>query len=196
MCQQMGKVCKYYSDWQHEVFTCSQCGWTGNISHQDLEAGDVAAIIEYPGCYRSLGVVVYPNLQETKEAAAQSNAEAIKALPSFEYRVERNWELLDRFEREKLRSADQLPRLDGELLEFDWDFQKGDDGEFYQVIGAGGAEVWRELAFFNNVRRFEEIKEMLKTKYGPRFKSLTPTDASLEWLSGDNLGRALKISCT
>jgi hypothetical protein len=191
----MGKVCKYYSEWQHEVFTCGQCGWTGTVGFKDLEAGDVAAIIECPACYRSLGVVRYPNLEETKEAAAQGNEEAIKALPSFESRVERNWELLDRFEKEKIWSTDQLPRLEGESLEFDWDFIKQEDGDFYQVIRAGDMEVWRELAFFNNMRRFEEFKELLRAKYGARFKSLTPTMASIEWLTGDNLGRAVQISC-
>jgi len=190
----MGKVCKYYSDWRHKMFTCSRCGWVGTVGFEDLEVGDVAAIIECSKCYRSVGVVLYPNLQETKEAAAQGNDEAIKALPSFESRVERNWELLDRFDQEKIRSADQLPNLDGESLEFQWDFVKGADGEFHQVIRVGDAEVWRELAFFNNLRRFEEIKGLLKEKYGARFKSLTPTGASMEWLSGDNLGRALQIS--
>ena len=190
----MGKAWEYYSGWQREPCTCSECGWTGTVSHKDLEAGDVAAIIECPKCYHSLGVVLYPNLQETREAAAQGNEEAIKALPAFETRIKDNWELLDRFEREKLSRADQLPNLNGESLEFVWDFQKEADGEFYQVIRAGEAEVWRELAFFNNMRRFEEIKGMLKAKYGARFKSLTPTAASLEWLSGDSLGKALQIS--
>jgi len=192
----MGKVFKYYSDWQHEAFACSQCGWTGTVSYQDLEAGDVAAIIECPQYCKSVGVVLYPSLQETKDAAAQGNEAAIKALPSFETRIKDNWELLDRFEQEQLRTTDQLPSLAGESLEFDWDFEKGYDGEWYQVIRAGDAQVWRELAFFNNVRRFEEIKGMLKAKYGTRFKSLTPTVASLEWLSGDNLGRALQINYT
>ena len=191
---EMGKAWKYYSGWQKELFACGQCGWTGTVSHKDLEAGDVAAIIECPKCYKSLGVVLYPNLQETKEAAAQGNEEAIKALPSFESRIKDNWELLDRFEKEKLRSADQLPNLDGEVLEFEWDFVKGNDGEFYQMIRVAGVEVWQELAFFNNIRRFEDIKELLRSKYGTRFKSLTPTDASIEWLSGDNLGKALQIS--
>ncbi len=190
----MGRAKPYYSGWQHEVFTREHCGWTGTVGYQDLEAGDVAAIIECPRCCRSMGVVLYPNLKETGEAAAQGNAEAIKALPGFEARVNHNWELLDRFEQEKIRSADQLPDLDGQSLEFEWDFVKGADGEFYQVIRVGDAEVWRELAFFNNLRRFEEIKKLLKAKYGTRFKSLTPTGASMEWLSGDNLGRALQIS--
>lgn len=138
--------------------------------------------------------MLYPNLQETKEAAAQGNDEATKALPSFESRVEHNRSLLDRFEKEKLRSIDQLPNVEGDSLEFDWDFKKGNDREWYQVIRVGDAEVWRELAFFDNLRRFEEIKELLKAKYGVRFKSLTPTPASMEWVSGDNLGRALQIS--
>lgn len=192
----MGKVWKYYSDWQRSVFACAECGWTGNVGYGDLEAGDVAAIIECPTCFRSIGVVLYPNLAETKEAAANGNEEAIKALPSFESRIKDNWKLLERFEEEKLHSADQLPDLDGESLAFDWDFVKGEDGQFYQVIRAGDAEAWRELAFFNNIRRFEEIKELLKAKYGTRFKSLTPTLASIEWLSGDNLGKALRLSYT
>lgn len=49
----MGKVCKYYSDWQHEIFNCSKCDWTGTVGFEDLEAGDVAAIIECPKCYLS-----------------------------------------------------------------------------------------------------------------------------------------------
>lgn len=138
--------------------------------------------------------MLYPNLQETKEAAAQGNDEAIKALPSFQRRVEHNRALLDRFEKEKLRSTDQLANLKGDSLAFEWDFQKGNDGEWYQVIRAGDVELWRELAFFNSPRRFEEIKGLLKAKYGTRFKSLTPTPSSVEWLSGDNLGRARQIS--
>src|ERR1022692_4526265 len=192
----MGRVCKYYSDWQHEPFTCSQCGWTGTVGVEDLEVGDVAAIIECPKCYRSIGVVLFPNLQDTKEAAAQGNEKAIQALPGFGVRIERNWELLEKFEREKIRSADQLPDLEGESLEFQWGFVKGDDGEWYQSIRLRDVEVWRELAFFNNLQRFEEVKELLKAMYGTRFESLTPTLARIEWLSGDNLGKALQITYT
>jgi hypothetical protein len=192
----MGRVCKYYSDWQHETFTCSQCGWTGTVGFEDLEVGDEAAIIECPKCYRNLGVVLYPNLQDTKEAAAQGNQEAIAALPGFRQRVKHNEELLVAFEAARIASVDQLPELDGDSLEFDWDFVKGLDGEWYQVIRTGDAEVWKELAFFNNVPRFDKIKGLLREKYGTRFKSLTPTQASIEWLSGDNLGKTLRLSCT
>jgi hypothetical protein len=84
-----------------------------------LEAGDVAAIIECPTCCRNLVVVLYPSLQDTKEAAAQGNKESIRALPGFEARVNHNWQLLEKFEEDKIRSADQLPYLEGESLAFD-----------------------------------------------------------------------------
>ena len=192
----MSRVFKFYSNWQLEFFACAECGWTGKVGFEDLDVGDVAAIIECPKCYSRLGVVLYPNLEDTEEAAAQGKTEAIQMLPEFKARIEKNWKLLDRFEQEKIRSADQLPELERRSLEFQWDLVKGEDGEWYQSIRHRDSEVWRELAFFNNLNRFEETKELLKAKYGTRFKSLTPTQRSIEWLSGDNLGRALQITHT
>ena len=84
--------------------------------------------------------------------------------------------------------------MEGEALEFTWDFAKAEDGEYYQTICLAERELWRELAFWSNVRRFEEVKGLLKEKYGARFRSLTPTDDSLEWLSGDNLSRLMHLS--
>jgi hypothetical protein len=192
----MGRVSKFYSNWQQEIFACAECGWTGKVAFEDLDVGDVAAIIECRNCYSRLGIVLYPNLEDAEEAAAQGNTEAIQMLPEFKERIENNWKLLDRFEQEKIRSADQLLELEGRSLEFHWDLVKGEDGEWYQSIRHRDSEVWRELAFFNNLSRFEETKELLKAKYGTRFKSLTPTQRSIEWLSGDNLGRALQITHT
>jgi hypothetical protein len=193
----MGRLWPYYSAWQQEKFQCQHCGWIGNVGFADLDYGsDVASIIECPKCFQSLGVVEYPNLKDTEEAAAQGNAEAIAALPGFRQRVNHNWELLERFEQEKITSVDQLPELEGESLEFTWDFAKAADGEYYQTIRLGERELWRELAFWSNVRRFEQVNGLLKQKYGARFRSLTPTDASLEWLTGDNLSDLIQLSYT
>ena len=190
----MGKLWPYYSAWQKEKFQCQHCEWSGNVGFADLDYGsDSAALIECPQCYQSLGVVEFPNLKDTEEAAAQGNAEAIAALPDFRQRVNHNWELLEKFEREKITSVDQLPELQEESLEFVWDFVKATDGEYYQIIRLGERELWRELAFWNNLGRFEEVKGLLKQKYGTWFRSLTPTDDSLEWLTGDNAGRLMRL---
>jgi hypothetical protein len=141
-------------------------------------------------------VVEFPNLKDTEEAAAQGHVEAIAALPGFRQRVNHNWKLLERLEQEKITGVDQLPELEGESLEFTWDFAKAEDGEYYQTIRLGERELWRVLAFWSNVRRFEQVNGLLKQKYGARFRSLTPTDASLEWLTGDNLSDLIQLSYT
>jgi hypothetical protein len=53
----------------------------------------------------------------------------------------------------------------------------------------GTLQFWRVLAFFDSIPRFNEVKGLLRNKYGARFKSLRPTDDSLEWLCGDNAGK-------
>jgi hypothetical protein len=95
----------------------------------------------------------------------------------------------------KIVRVDQLPDLAGDGLAFIWDIAET-DGESYQVIQLGDAELWRELAFFENVDRFNQVKELLRRKYGARFKSLTPSRDSLEWLCGDNAGKLFQLTYT
>jgi hypothetical protein len=97
-----------------------------------------------------------------------------------------------RFEREKLKRTDQLPDLDGEALEFTLDVASR-EGEDYQVIRLGDIEVWREFAFWDHLQRFDEIKNILREKYGTQFKSLTPTAWSLDWLTGDHYYRVKEL---
>ena len=188
------KLFKYYGNWQREPFTCSRCGWTGTVSGLDLDdpCGS-AATIQCPKCYRSIGVVVFPNLSDTEEAAAQGNEEAIRELPGMKERLNRFQARMDKFAQEKLKSIGQVPQLQEQSLEFIWDIEDA-HGDTYQIIRLGDTEIWRELAFFDNIPRFKEVKEFLRNKYGTRFKSLRPTDGSLEWLCGDNAGKLDQIN--
>ena len=81
------------------------------------------------------------------------------------------------------------------MLEFTWDIADA-AGDTYQVIRLRDAEIWRELAFFNNIPRFNEVKDLLRKKYGSRFKMLKPTEASEEWLCGDNAGKLFRLDYT
>ena len=139
--------------------------------------------------------VVFPNLRDTEEAAAQGNEEAIRELPKFREQLAHAQARIDRFKQEKIESVNQLPELDDEMLEFTWDIADA-AGEKYQVIRLGDAELWREVAFSDNIRRFNEVKELLRMKYGNRFKMLKPTEASQEWLCGDNAGKLFRLEYT
>ena len=61
-----------------------------------------------------------------------------------------------------------------------------DAGERWTVIRHGSTEVWREPAVYEAYERFDEVKAILKQRYGKRFRSLTPTKASKMWLYGDH----------
>jgi len=105
---------------------------------------------------------------------------------------------MNKFRSNHLHSLEQLPELEGESLEFTWDIavHVGDEREDCQLIKIGEREVWRELAFWDNMVRFNEIKVLLKQKYGPRFQSLTPTDGSLDYLTGDQYFKLQTLSWT
>jgi hypothetical protein len=179
---------KYYSDWKQTPFTCSKCGWNGLVSDEDLEVHSDCATIECPQCFRSLGIVVFPNLADTEEAAARGNEAAIKALPEMRKTVNTAKARIERFEKECVKSVDQLPALAGDSLEFTWDIADS-DGETYQIIRLGDVELWRELAFFDNIFRFVCVRALLQEKYGTRFKGLKYTDGSIEWLCGDDASK-------
>ena len=148
--------------------------------------------MECPRCDRGVGFVVFPTLKETELAAAQGNNESIRDLPEKRAWIKRLENRMARFEKEKLRSPDQLPELAGECLEFTCELVQQDD-EHFQVIQTGVVEVWRELAFWDHVPRFHEIMALLKEKHGSRFKSLTPTYESLDWWTGDHYLKAAEI---
>ena len=185
----------WYSDWKILEFTCEHCGWIGKGEKAFPNEGGV---LECPRCDRGVAYVQFPNLRDTEQAAAAGDEEAIRDLPETRERIRRLEARMSKFWSNHLHSLEQLPELEGESLEFTWDIKVhvGDENEDYQIIRVGEREVWRELAFWDNMLRFNEIKGLLKQKYGTRFKSLTPTDGSLDFLTGDHYFKLQTLSWT
>jgi hypothetical protein len=115
-------------------------------------------------------------------------------------RIRRLEARMNKFWSNHLHSLEQLPELEGdESLEFTWDLETrvGEEKEDFQIVRIGDREIWRELAaFWDNILRFNEIKNLLKQRYGTRFKSLTPTDGSLDYLTGDHFYKLKTLSWT
>jgi len=154
--------------------------------------------LECARCDRGVAYVQFPNLRDMEQAAAEGNEEAIRDLPEKRERIRRLEARMNKFWSNHLHSLEQLPELEGESLEFIWDIavHVGGEREDYQIIKIGEMEVWRELAFWDNMARFNEIKDLLKQRYGTRFKSLTPTDGSLDFLTGDHHYKLRTLSWT
>jgi hypothetical protein len=147
----------WYSNWKSLRFRCEHCGWTGNGKQAfPNEVG----VMECPVCDYGVGYVQFPSLRDTERAAAKGNLEAIRDLPEKREWARRMEARMNRFRREKLCTIDQLPELEGECLEFTWDLAEhvGNEDEDYQIIRVGDREIWRELAFFDNVLRFNAMR--------------------------------------
>ncbi len=57
--------------------------------------------------------------------------------------------------------------------------------ESYYIIKLGEQTVWREPASWEDWQRFNELKALLKKRYGSRFAALTPTPQAEGNLLGD-----------
>ena len=176
----MATILSYYAFDDSAAIMCPGCGWSGPGAEASIEQHEELLDVSCPRCDRMLLIVNYPTPAETREAAALGHPQALEDSQFLDARST----FLAEFERRKLRSVDQLPELDGERLEFLWDLTLGDENR--AVIRLGEREIWAEPALWEGFPRFDEVKELLKERYGARFVSLTPTDASTMWLYGDD----------
>jgi hypothetical protein len=176
----------YYDDWRNSILTCPVCGWQGRWEQANINHHSELMDAECPKCDSHppmLAIVSYATGAEAKQAAKAGNPEAMRELGRVLQRERR----LESFERDKLKTVEQLPDLPDAACEFVWDIAENEQDKF-QEIRLGNRLIWRELAFWENGTRFGEIEDLLKRKYGTRFKSLTPTPGSEMWLWGDKSG--------
>ena len=183
----------YYTEFSEEMpLVCPSCHWTG--AAKDGDRGEYKDLFDVrcPKCSKMLLVVPFPTGEQVKEAAAAGNVEAINALPL----VHRREALEERFERTKLKSPEQLPDLQEEEIDLVWDTENAGEEQASVVIKAGDRVLWREALFWECWPRFNQVKVILKQKYGRRCRSLTPTDRSHVWLFGDSISASGNVSST
>jgi transcription elongation factor Elf1 len=172
----MAKIIPYFEFDQDAAITCTSCGAVGG-SADWLEPYDELFDITCGKCGLMLYIVSYPTIEQIRAYAAAGHEKAIAMLPEARKREE----FLEKLKREQLRSADELPDVDGERLEFTWDFLEA-DGERYTLILVDDREIWREPAVYDGYHRFERMRELLAERYGERFAGLTYTERSMLWL--------------
>lgn len=171
----------YFSDWRSRAYSCA-CGWTG--THEALDDALFEAVIQKscPKCDAHLLVLSLPTGDDIRRAAAAGNEEAKEMLAQVVETERRAAEC----ERTALRSASQLPDLAGDApIASVWDLERGKPDNHY-VIRAGEELVWRERARYEDWRRFQQVKAILREKYAARFASVTPTEDASGWLIGDS----------
>lgn len=166
-------VIHYYHYDATAPLTCPVCGWEGIGADASKNYYSDVFDLSCPACSKMLLVVpTAVDVKLVKREAALGNPRAFADLEIVRL-IEAHRE---RFEREHLRSPEQLPDLDGEQLAFEWDYD-GDTRD--TLITIGGRLIGREPTVYDRgADRFLEVEELLRVKYGPRFASLMPTERS------------------
>ena len=177
----------YYDDWKSAVLKCGQCGWTGPFQQGSVAHFEELIDASCPVCDTMLAIVSYPTTKESEKNWDQLTDEEKK-----EFLSRQTW--LAEWEAASLKSADQLPDLEGPAFTLVWDMvgREGGRERLYTVVRHGDKEVWRELVCYEGYERFQEIVKLLKDKYGSRLVDVVPTQASGLYLYGDRLA-AIRI---
>jgi len=173
-------MAKYYEFWEGEQ-KCSECGWTGLGSESQIgEAFSDLYEAECPKCGEKLCIVEYPFIEEMRERYDKLSKVDKLVVKVVETRT-------DRFEKEKLKSPDQLPQINKLFFVLTWD-SDGERGPENVLIKLGDKVIWKELEWFEGWTRFIEVGDILKEKYGARLRDVIPTRAAEMDLYGDHLG--------
>ena len=171
----------YFDDYKTEMLACPNCGWRGTFDQGSVETYEDLMDCACPKCdvFQApiLAEVLYPTLEELR---ANSDRPGIREWVQM---IDRGF---DEFEAQKLREPKQLPEIDEDSFTLVWDFVADKTYEDDRtVLKHGDVVIFSEPARYQEYRRFGEIAEILKARYGERIKDLVPTERSARYLYGD-----------
>ncbi len=182
----------YYSDWRGATHSCSGCDWQGTGSEADQELFTDLIQVDCPSCFGRLFLVVFPTAEDTRLAAAAGNDEAQRELA----RLARQESYQGKVEASRLRSAEDLPDLDGDQLDFYLELLKEEHGTVL-ILVTGTPDnrvetvddprvIHTEYCYYEDTEPVARLVGILEDRYGSRFRYLRTAPAAL-YLEGDSL---------
>src|SRR5690606_30336921 len=157
-----------YAEFKTYHLTCPDCVWSGTGSESCQNFDGTVMDLECPACFKMLAIINFPTIGEGLVRSSEEKRKALIRQINFQ----------ERFKRLSLKSADELPEIEGLSLSFSFrsDTIKGED---LNIIEYKGKTVWQEPMVFEGYERFIELGNILREKYGNRMVDLIP-DATAE----------------
>ena len=173
----------YLENWKTEPLHCDVCGWDGTFQQGLTELYSDLMDCHCPQCpggtHTMLAIVSFPTLEEAVEKRDQLP-------PEEQEHLDRSLSFRHRFAALKLRSPHLLPAIDVPSFVLHWDIE-GEEPDCYTVIRHGERIIAREPALFEGLHRYIEVAKLLRRRYGMALRDLVPTEASENYLWGDDL---------
>ena len=163
-----------YYTYRTDIIECKECRWRGpGVDAKRGDMIDYSFFLDCPKCDNEFILCIpFPTFDEVKlYGSDKEKKEAIE-----------NEKIWDKYDKEKLKNADQINNIDAKEIVLYWDITKNDK---YQLIIHENKTIWDEPATYESFERFVEIGKILKEKFGSRLKDLIPTKRSEIYLYGD-----------
>ena len=169
-----------YYNFEASQVTCNGfggCGWRGLGKETETESFDELFKFFCPKCGIGIGLVTYPFEFETRDAAGQGNPEANRELAG----IERGKIQAEKILGSQINQINELNDISDQYIDIEFWLDGPDD---WLVISGNGAELGRELCFFESIEPVERLLPLLKEKFGNRLKTFKWERAEL-YLCGD-----------
>lgn len=178
----MIKTFKYYENWKNESLICPTCRWNGTACaarDDDLPDGDLYCC---PQCKAPvpLLLVMFPTAEEKRTHWDQLDEAERQSLLKREA-------FLSEFEARGLKRPEQLPEVDLETFEVQWDEQVTEAGVDV-ILRIGATIIHSQPRTWEGAEYFGEAAKILRQRYGNRMSDLVPTPRSELYLYGDDTG--------
>ncbi len=160
------------------------CGWRGLGNETETELFDELFKFLCPKCGIGIGLVEYPFEFETRDAASQGNPEATRDLAG----IERGKTQAKKILASQIKQINELNDTSDQIINIEFLLDDAD----YLVISGSGAELGRELCFFESIEPIERLLPLLIDKFGDRIKTVKWDRAAL-YLCGDKTSLRGKI---
>jgi len=171
----------YFSNWRSRTWQCPECAWAGTGADLAMEQFAELQELHCPRCDHKFGLLLHPNLEETRAAAQAGNDEALKHLQVLEL-------LEGRLQQIEAAREAELPEVAGDRLTFHFTPEGGHDplSPHWLVLECDGKEIYREPSGYEGWRAIIDISERVLRTYPGRVAWIDPDNAGMALL-GDNL---------
>ena len=176
---------QWYEKWDAFHLTCSHCDWAGFAHSKELEHHDSSfktdCEFRCPKCNKLLLTVDYAasmdDIIKNWDAIDPWTRRAVLSTP----------ERMEVFERDKLKSPDQLPALKKTPGFLTWDIVRHESGEISNVVKHGPKMVWLQPALWGGADEFARVAEILTKHYARTIHDIRITPAARALLFADRV---------
>ncbi len=170
----------YYDNWRTDQYDCEPCKWSGTGG--ELSQGEILSSyfeLLCPQCEELVTLVMLPTVEESRtnwDRLSEDERKHVEAIERF--RAD--------FAARKLTEESQLPDIEAPSFHLHWDFLYAEPHS-ETLIKHGDTIIFREPAFYEGYKRFIQVAEILRARYGSALRDLIPMNDDSTYLYGDSL---------